>query len=513
MPVAYSVMRAERNNNWAGNPELRAYYDMYRTDGGKTGFMDLVGLEQRQQRVISDYRNAQASLKEPRTYHRLALRYLQSAEDLIMDVNAGIENAARVAAYKSVIERAGYNHTNAPKAVREEAATVAKNLTVNFNRRGKMTPFLAPLYLFINPAIQGAVSVSKLVMSKKGGALAGSLVGLGYIVATMAAGAVGDDDDPYWDKESNRSAKLKNLMWFGPNGEQYSVPLAYGLGFFVNLGYAMKDLERGRDPWKVAAFMRDSFFTHFSPLGAADNAATFVSPTIVDPFIVLTSEKRENGMPLLPPDYKGGATPDSERYWTNTRDTFLQRFTTWVNEATGGSPGKSGKVDVSPETLSYLLTFTTGGAGTFVKDTITAVDLSLNVGPDAALDKNAYPILKAFYRRDTGRGDQSSFFENSQRVKEAKAELQNAESDNASANARSRIRENELFAQLDSSQRFIVKQLSLLRKEEIDIRDNKSLSRREQYDRLQFIDKERRKLESEFNKEFYAIQRQAGEPR
>ncbi|MFN9959260.1 MAG: hypothetical protein ACK55I_39720, partial [bacterium] len=107
----------------------------------------------------------------------------------------------------------------------------------------------------------------------------------------------------------------------------------------------------------------------------------------------------------------------------------------------------------------------------------------------------------------------SSFFENSQRVKEAKAELQNAESDNASANARSRIRENELFAQLDSSQRFIVKQLSLLRKEEIDIRDNKSLSRREQYDRLQFIDKERRKLESEFNKEFYAIQRQAGEPR
>jgi hypothetical protein len=184
-----------------------------------------------------------------------------------------------------------------------------------------------------------------------------------------------------------------------------------------------------------------------------------------------------------------------------------------MNEATGGSPGKSGKVDVSPETLSYLLTFTTGGAGTFVKDTITAVDLSLNVGPDAALDKNAYPILKAFYRRDTGRGDQSSFFENSQRVKEAKAELQNAESDNASANARARIRENELFAQLDSSQRFIVKQLSLLRKEEIDIRDNKSLSRREQYDRLQFIDKERRKLESEFNKEFYAIQRQAGEPR
>lgn len=513
MPVAYTVMRAERNNNWAGNAELRAYYDMYRADGGKTGFMDLVGLEQRQQRVISDYRNAQASLKDPRTYHRLSLRYINSAEDLIMDVNAGIENAARVAAYKSVIERAGYNHTNAPKAVREEAATVAKNLTVNFNRRGKMTPFLAPLYLFINPAIQGAASVTKLVMSKKGGALAGSLVGLGYIVATMAAGAVGEDDDPYWDKESNRSAKLKNLMWFGPNGEQYTVPLAYGLGFFVNLGYAMKDLERGRDPWKVAAFMRDSFFTHFSPLGAADNAATFVSPTIVDPFIVLTSEKRENGMPLLPPDYKGGATPDSERYWTNTRDTFLQRFTTWMNEATGGSPGKSGKVDVSPETLSYLLTFTTGGAGTFVKDTIKSIDLALNVGPDAAMDKNAYPILKAFYRRDTGRGDQASFFENSQRVKEAKAELENAESDSPSDNARARIRANELFAELDSSQRYIVKQLSLLRKEEVEIRDNKSLSRREQYDRLEFLDKERRKLESEFNREFYAIQRQAGEPR
>lgn len=513
MPTAYAVMRAERNNTWGQNSELKAYYDMYRADGGKTGFMDLRSLEERQEQLISDFRNAQASIKEPRTYHRLALRYIKSAEDFIMDINSGIENAARVAAYKSVIERAGYNSTNAPKSVREEAATIAKNLTVNFNRRGKLTPLLSSFYLFFGPAVQGALRTGKLVFSKKGGLLAGSLVALGYIVASMAGGATGDDDEPFWDKEANRTAKLKNLMFFGPNGEQYTVPLAYGLGFFVNLGYALRDLQNGKNPLKVAAFMRDSFFTHFSPLGAADNFATFLSPTILDPAIVLSSDERENGSPLLPPDITG-TTPDSERYWTSTRGTLLQQFTTWLNEATGGSSATGGGVSISPERLGYLLSFTTGGAGTFVKDVFNSIDLTMNVGPDAAMDKNAYPILKQFYKRDTGRGDQQAFFENSKTVKEAKAELKLLdESENPPAGAVKRLDINDAYASIEKLQRNSQKQLSRIRKEEISIIDDQAMSRRDKYLQLKALDDERRAVEQEFNRDFYGIKKSVGERR
>lgn len=507
IPAAYAIMRAERNNNWGGNSELKAYYDMYREDGGKTGFMNLNDIETRQNQLIADYKNAQASLKTPTSYHRLAMRYMQNAEDFIMDINGGIENAARVAAYKSVIEQAGYTNANAPKDVRERAAIVAKNLTVNFNRRGKLTPLMGGFYLFFNPAVQGALRTGKLVFSKKGGMLAASLTALGYIVAEMASGAQGDDGDEYWRKDANRAAKLKNLLMFGPNGEQYSVPLAYGLGFFVNLGYALHDLKKGERPLKVAAFMRDSFFVHFSPLGAAENMSTFVAPTLLDPVIAVSNNRNEMGTPLMPQSFDE-TKPTSERYWTNTRGTLLQQFTSWVNEATGGSEAQPGKISVSPEQVKYVTTFATGGAGQFVKDVFNSIDLTLNVGPDAAMDKNAFPVLRSFYKRNTGRMDQSAFYENSAVVKAAKNELKLMDGDKPpNQNVIDRAKVNEAYADLAGMQSATMRRLSRIRKEEIEILDNKTMSRREQYLRLKQLDEERRAEEVEFNREFYGVER------
>ena len=101
---------------------------------------------------------------------------------------------------------------------------------------------MSSMYLFFNPAVQGAVRTGRAVFSKRGGIAAASLVGLGYLVATAAADATGDDDEPYWDKPSYRTQKLKNLMFMGADGDTYTVPLPYGLGFFVSMGYAFKDL-------------------------------------------------------------------------------------------------------------------------------------------------------------------------------------------------------------------------------------------------------------------------------
>jgi Large polyvalent protein associated domain 38 len=472
---------------------------MYRADGGKTGFLDLQDLESRQKQLVSDFRNAQASPSDPRTYHRLAMRYMKSAEDFIMDINSGIENAARVAAYKAYIENAGYNYTNAPASIRNEAATVAKNLTVNFNRRGKWTPFISSFYLFFNPAVQSAVRTGKLVMSPRGAAVAGSLVALGYLAASMSDGAAGEDGEEYWNKEANKTAKLRNLLFFGPNGEQYNVPLPYGLGFFVNLGYVFRDLENGVSPLKAASFLKDSFFTHFSPLGAMDNIANFLAPTLMDPLLVLRSEKRESGVPLLPMDYSG-STPDSQRYWTSSRDTLLQRFTTWMDEATAGN------VSVSPERLGYLLSFATGGGGAFVRDLVKS-DLTTNVGPDAALDDNAYPFLKQFYKRDTGRADRQAFFENVKTVTEARKILERIESGSGMKHELERVNTLDAYAALETFRRRAMHDLSELRKEEIEVIDNPSLTPAQKYERRKQIDADRRLVELEFNKDFYGTRR------
>jgi len=493
--AAYTILRAERNGNWAGTGSLKQIYDQYKADGGKTGFLDLKQLEDRQAEVIAAFRNAQASIGNPLSYHRLVMRYLKAAEDMILDVNGAIEGAARVAAYKAALESG---------KSRIEATNIAKEITVNFNRRGRWTPVMSSLYLFFNPAVQGAVRTGKAVFSKRGAVAASGLVGLGYMVAMMAAQATGDDDEPYWDKPSYRTQKLKNLMFMGADGDTYTVPLPYGLGFFVSLGYAIKDLERGIDPWKVSAFLRDAFFIHFSPLGAAENMATFVSPTIVDPIYVLASGQREDGMPLMPADFSG-IKPDSERYWNNSRDSVFQNFTSWMNEVTGGSPARAGKVDVSPESLNYITTFVTGGLGTFVKDVVQTVDLFANVGADAPLEQNKIPILRALYKNETGRADASAFYENVKKAEVALEEWKVSSEirDKATDSMLDRVAENRRIAMLGGATDNYKKALAALRMEDIKIQTNDTLDRATKFEMRKNVAEKMRKLQVDFNRQFY----------
>lgn len=494
---AWAILRAERNGTYSG--KMQQLYEQYRADGGKTGFLDLRSIEDRQQEVLDAYKSAQASIANPLTYHRLAMRYLKAAEDLIMDYNAAVEGAARLAAYKDALESG---------KSREQAAIVSKELTVNFNRRGKWTPLLAPFYLFLNPAVQGAVNTTKtFLLSKKGAAVTAGLVGLGYTVAMMAASAVGDDDEPYWDKDSHRTTKLKNLVFMMPDGDTVTIPLPYGAGMFVNLGYAMHDLQRGKDPWKVAAFMRDSFFVHFSPLGSAENMGTFVAPTVVDPFIVLATGVKDDGMPLMPGDFTG-TKPDSERYWNDTRDTMYQHLTTWLNEATGGSAVRSGGIDVSPESLRYLQSYLTGGAGGFVRDVAQSIDTTVNLGADVALDRNQIPFVKSFYRNNTGKPDKQAYYENAKEVQKSADELRLVEElgSEAPEALRKRAYANRGMGELASAMDDYKTALGDLRKEDLQIQNSK-MSDAAKYAARQRIAEQQRRLEAEFNRAFYRAQK------
>ena len=497
--AAYTVWRAERNNAWTG--DLKQYYDMYRADGGKTGSLDLRQIEDRHSDLMSMYRNAQASIGKPLTYHRLTMRYLKGVEDFMMDINGAIEGAARVAAYKVAMENG---------KSRIQATNIAKEITVNFNRRGKWTPVLSGMYLFFNPAVQGAKRTVSAVFSKRGAAVATGLATLGYFVAEMAASAVGDDEEPYWDKPSMRTTKLKNLIFFGPNGETYNVPLPYGFGFFVNLGYAIHDLKNGADPLKVGAFMRDSASLHFSPLGSMDNMATFLSPTLIDPAMVLITGEKETGLPLMPEDFTG-VTPDSERYWNNTRDTMFQNVTAALYEMTGGGAGGKMAIDVSPESVEYITSFLTGGAGTFVKDVIKTFDAMANTGTASATEQNLIPILKAVHRQPDGRYDSSAFYENAKEAKEAARDF-NAIMESETEVSEEKLAYADSVAGMAALSRFADKQkraISNLRQQDLDIQQDETLTREEKYGLRKEIAEQIRQTQVEFNVAFYAERRAA----
>lgn len=507
----------ERDPNWAGGQDIvtvnipgqprqtmtmAQLYDMYRADGGKVGYLDIKDVEDVQREIMQNYRIAMAAGSlDPRTYHLKMLGALNGAEELMMDAAGSIETSMRFATYVARLEGG---------ATRQEATDAAKNVTVNFDRKGKYTPQLGMLYMFANASIQGTRGIYNLIFkSGKAGYIAGaSLIGLGYMVAQTAAMVGGDDDEPYWDKQLYKQSKLKSLLFFTPDGNTVTIPMAYGLGFFVNLGYALADLQRGVPLAKVGAFVRDSFFTHFSPFGTLENPATFAAPTMLDPLLVTTMNMTEMGIPLMPDSTYEPGTPDSEKFWAASRGTMFQEFTRYMNEATGGTQGYPGAIDVSPESLRYWTSWLTGGTGGFARDIAETIYLTSEIGLDSAVEKNKIPILRSFHQKNTGKQNQVEFYRNSE---EALARLNEwkllyGTEKIAEEETSQRINDQMFVSELGAAVDNYRKALNALRAEEVDIIDKRSAGFYDAAEAEQLLKdraEQRNQLYIDFNREFY----------
>ena len=284
--------------------------------------------------------------------------------------------------------------------------------------------------------------------------------------------------------------------------------MSYGSGFFVNLGYAMSDLQRGVPVPKVAAFLRDSFLTHFSPLGSAENLATFVSPTLLDPVIVNATNRTEQNIPLMPESPWQPGKPDSEKFWAATRGTMFQQLSSYLNGETGGTAGYSGKVDISPEAMRFWSGWLTGGAGGFVRDAGESIFLTSEIGSDAAFEKNKIPFIKAFFQNNTGKQNQMEFVKNSQEAERALDEwklLFNSPQRREEGTAE-RLRDDKKLRELGGAVQAFKQALSGLRHEEIRIIDKKTagdFDAAEAEERLKKLAEKKNDLYVRFNRSFY----------
>ena len=82
----------------------------------------------------------------------------------------------------------------------QEAATLAKNLTVNFNRKGNSGQLLNGLYLFFNASVQGTVNTMRglNVFSKDSSrfkqGMVGGIIGFGALTTAIAQSILGEDE-------------------------------------------------------------------------------------------------------------------------------------------------------------------------------------------------------------------------------------------------------------------------------------------------------------------------------
>jgi len=289
-PALRAIYRAERGKA-PTNPQWAALYDEFKRRGSKTGFRkSFVDIEDR----------AHSLQKEIDALGRSAPgRVTHAILDFLGDANDTIENGVRLAAYKTAIDNG---------IVPDRAASIAKNLTVNFNRKGAGTQELGLFYAFFNAAVQGNARVldtlvdrkpnGRYTLTKRGARIIAGGLALGVMQALLLASA--DDDDekaiPEYIKRTSYVIPLK--------GSYIAIPMPLGLHVIPNIGRTLTDIviaaasgEQGDIPGKVAQMLATVVDT-VNPMGGTDNIVQMMLPTVADPIAQLSTNKGFSGTPI-----------------------------------------------------------------------------------------------------------------------------------------------------------------------------------------------------------------------
>jgi hypothetical protein len=391
----YMNLRGQDHSKFARVNTMLQYVREFTENGGKTGYVERMGAEDRMRSIEATWDNA--------ANRRVMRKGAKAFLEWVSDSNGAIENAIRVAHYRALRE--------AGKSI-PEAVSSAKNLTVNFNRRGDFGPNMNALFLFYNPSMQGTSRIYQAI-KKAPKAMAGLLaaqVGLGYALAAMSVQDADEDGIPYWYKPQIEQLKQRALVYVlpGTGGKYISMPLPYGYNAFFNLGYALHDMQMKRKtPTRVASELLSTMFMAFSPMAGnlPEAGATAMLPTVAQPPIRISANQGDFGNKILPGDDN---KPDSERYKPSSRGEPLQRATDWLNQATGGDHHIPGGVSVSPETLSYVYRFVLGGVGQFMAD---GYHLTQQIIYGNSVEPDRRPFVKDFYGEHEPEKDGSLFYD------------------------------------------------------------------------------------------------------
>lgn len=388
----------------------------YRADGGNTGAAYLPDLERLGadiQKEYAAYQGVLANLKKGdarsaaraagRKAFNLTLRWIEH-------LNQASENAMRVAVYKAMLD-AGRG--------RAEAASMAKNVTVNFNRKGEIGAQMNAGWLFYNAGVQGTAAIAHAHFKgkHKGQAWVASsgMAALGYLVSAAFGG--GDEDE--YDK-LNEYDKARNLMFKAGDGWA-KIALPYGHGFFWNLGRALADAQRtgelGKLPWQIAT----SFVEEFTPFGATvagddPGLAQFAlgaMPTAGQIVLSVAMNRTTMGGPLMPENPNDKFQPDRLKLHRTTQGTMSDQL--------AGALYAAG-LDVSPETINHLGRTFTGGAGKLVQTAVDAVWLKAH-GVD--LDVKEMPFVRQVYTQTDVRNARGAYYRAVDEAERAASEAKN----------------------------------------------------------------------------------------
>jgi hypothetical protein len=335
----YSALRTGTPKGKWGN-----LWDEFQQQGGQTGFRNQFAKDREQRNIVERELN--------KINYGIPRKVANSVFQWLSDYNDSMENAVRLAAYKVGLDNG---------MTKERSASMAKNLTVNFNRKGQAGQVVGSLYAFFNASAQGTARLAQTLAGPAGRKIAagGIMIGVIQALALSVRGFKEDEPEDY--------VKDKNIVIPFADGTYVMIPMPLGLHVFPAFGRIITEgvlayrrtgnADAGKRGIQLLGVMADAF----NPLGSGFSTLA-LSPTLADPIFAISGNKDSFGIPIAKEDRGTNPTPG----YTRSRDTATS-VSKWVseflNKASGGTKYQKGEISPTPDQLDFLAGQLTGGVG------------------------------------------------------------------------------------------------------------------------------------------------------
>ena len=388
----------EKVNNGNATQKEQMFYD-FMMNGGETGFVSSLDVEDLKKKFKND-------LKDLDRWKANPVKVGHTIMDSIEFLNRAIEDSNRFAVYMTSIQ---YGRSI------DEAVNDAKNVTLNFNRKGTGEygwQMIRNLYLFINPAVQSLQTLGALGKHHpfKFTAVTASWIASGALVPIVNAALMqiaaafggGDGDDKKWYKDISKKYwqftkwdRRNNLiMWVPFTHEFIKIPLAQEFRAFYGLGDMIASKMMGGElaeqswedyGWDLLGQVVDML--PLDPTGYDGNILVSICPNAIRPIAELAFNVDFTGKPLFNETEYNKYDPNFTKAYVGTPD-WLVRASRMMNSIGNDYPDvQQNKWDAfgdprfsinNPAVVDHVLSSYLGGAYTMGSQVLGLLTKSLN---------------------------------------------------------------------------------------------------------------------------------------
>lgn len=389
----------DKVNNGNATPKEQMFYD-FMMNGGETGFVSSLDVEDLKKKFKND-------LKDLDRWKANPVKVGHTIMDSIEFLNRMIEDSNRFAVYMTSIQ---YGRSI------DEAVNDAKNVTLNFNRKGTgehSWQTIRNLYLFINPAVQSLQTLGALAKHHpfKFTAVTASWIASGVLVPIvnaalmqMAAAFLGGDgdDDKDWYKDISKKywqfskwdRRNNFIMWVPTTHEFVKIPLAQEFRAFYGLGDMIASKMMGGElaeeswedyGWDLVGQVVDML--PLDPTGYDGELGVSLMPNPIRPVFELAFNVDFTGKPLFKDTEYNKYDPNFTKAYVGTPD-WLVRASRMMNSIGNDYPDvQQNKWDAlgnprynlnNPAVVDHVLSSYLGGAYTMGSQVLGLLTKSLN---------------------------------------------------------------------------------------------------------------------------------------